>query len=486
MQLLARVAKNASFTLVAQVLARLVRMGYVLVMARMVSEAEFGFYNFGSSLALILTALSSLGLETMIVREIVRDPDRARSYLGSALVFKTVLSAAVLAVTAAFGAAIGLEQRSQVALLLISAALVLGDFSELLMGVVRAYQHMEWEIVFTLAEGVFFLFFFSLAVLLRADFLGLLVALVLACISQSAAALWLVCARFHPPLFSRRIKEDLALLRISAPVGLGNFAGSLNNNSGVLLLPFFRGAVETGLYGAAYSLVKGFGLLPRSLGIATLPVFSHLHTTSRESLQRAYRRAAKLILVIMLPASAALYVLSQPIILLLYSERYAAAVAPMRVFSLTFSAMLMNTLGLNLLYAADQQKIAGLLRTLSIALNVGLLVVLIPLWGGVGAAMSLLAANLFLLIAVAWAIQQRVCACAWSEILGKPLLCVAFASALFYLLARWSALGATLAALVVYPLSLAAVRTFSAEEVAWMRALLGYALNRIRRQATKV
>ena len=127
MQLFARLAKNASLTLAAQLLGRLIRMGYVLVMARMVSEAEFGFYSFGSSLALILTALSGLGLETMIVREIVRDPERARSYLGSALVFKTVLSSAVVAATAAVSSLIGLEQRSQAALLLISAALVLGD-----------------------------------------------------------------------------------------------------------------------------------------------------------------------------------------------------------------------------------------------------------------------------------------------------------------------------------------------------------------------
>ena len=325
------------------------------------------------------------------------------------------------------------------------------------MGVVRAYQRMEWEIVYTLAEGVFYLLFFGLAVLLHADFLGLLAALCLACAAQSAAALWLVCAYFHPPLFSRRIKEDLALLRVSAPVGLGSFAGSLSNNSGALLLPFFRGTVETGLYGAAYSLVKGFLLLPRSLGIATLPVFSHLYMTSRETLQRAYRRAAKLLLVVMLPISAALWALSQPIILTLYGQRYAAAAAPMRVFSVTFSAMLLNTLGLNLLYAADQQNASGLLRTISIALNLDCWLSWRRSGGGSGAALALLAANLFLLIAVAVVIQKRICTCVWSEILGKPILCVTLVSALFYALARWSHWVAWLAAIVVYPASLAAI-----------------------------
>jgi O-antigen/teichoic acid export membrane protein len=345
---------------------------------------------------------------------------------------------------------------------------------------------MEWEIVFILAEGVFYLLFFGLAVALQADFIGLLIALCLACIAQSAVALWLVCARFHPPLFSRRIREDLVLLRVSAPVGLGNFAGSLSNNSGALLLPFFRGAVETGLYGAAYSLVKGFLLVPRSLGIAALPVFSRLYLDSRETLQRAYRRAAKLILVIMLPASAALWALAQPIMLLFYGERYAAAAAPLRIFTLILSVLLLNTLGLNLLYAADQQKAAGLLRALSIVLSLGLLVVLAPLWGGVGAALALLAANLFLLVAVIVLIQKRVCACAWAEIAGKPLLGIVLACAAFYGAGRWSEWAGWLAAIALYPLSLIALRVFSAEEYAWMRALLGHALARIRRRGATV
>ncbi len=482
-----RIARNASFTLTAQVVSRLLRMFYLILLARQLSAADFGFYNFGFSLALILTSLSNLGLETMIVREVVRCQERASSYLGSALLFKALLSLPIVGVLALLGIWLDYSAPRQVALLLIGLGLVLRELVELLMGIIRAHQRMEWEIALTAAEGVLLLASFALAVLARAGFTGLFVAYALTYVGQALLALALVSWRFVRPAISRvalwrQMRDDLALLRASAPVGVANFAGVLNNNGATLLMPFIRDEVETGIYGAAFSLVKGFLLLPRSLGIAALPVFSRLYLSSRESLRAAFERAFKVAWVGILPVSIATWALAAPIIRLLYDARYESAAAPLRFLGLSFTAMLLNTLCANLLIAADEQRIASVARTISIALNLVLLLVLTPLRGAVGAALALLISHTLLLALVIYAIQTRVCACRWGEILVKPTLAGIACLLALYALDRWSLWLAAPAAAAVYVAALVALRVIGASE--WALIVAAWrSMGRWRRRA---
>ena len=90
-----RMVRNSAATLAAQLLAQALRAVFVILVARYLSEADFGFYSFAQAICLILTILATMGMETIVVREIASLPDdhatrreRGRTLLGSMLIYE--------------------------------------------------------------------------------------------------------------------------------------------------------------------------------------------------------------------------------------------------------------------------------------------------------------------------------------------------------------------------------------------------------------
>jgi O-antigen/teichoic acid export membrane protein len=279
----ARVIKNSTSTLVSQLFGNGLRAVYVVLVGRYLSPADFGFYSFAVAICLVLTILATMGLETIIVREIARlrsesstSGNRERTILGSVLFYEACFAVPVLILLAFIATWRGYTGQRQVAFLLLSGGLVFRQFSDSLIGVLRGHEHMEYEMVFSAVEGVGLVGFFLLFRLLNMGFIGVFIAYSMTYLLQFIVGLAFVMRVFFRPSFTA-LRQDFGLVSKAFPVGIARFTNSLNTNSGPLLLPILRNELEGGIYGAAYQPLKGLFLFTRSLSVGVLPVFSQLH-----------------------------------------------------------------------------------------------------------------------------------------------------------------------------------------------------------------
>jgi polysaccharide transporter, PST family len=71
---------------------RIIRMGLgviiVIFLARYLGPEQFGIYNYAIAFVALFTAFSSLGLDSIVVRDIVRSPEKKDEILGTSLVLK--------------------------------------------------------------------------------------------------------------------------------------------------------------------------------------------------------------------------------------------------------------------------------------------------------------------------------------------------------------------------------------------------------------
>ncbi len=403
----ARVIKNSTATFVSQLFGNGLRAVYVVMVGRFLSPEDFGFYTFAVAICLVLTILSTMGLETIIVREIARlrsDPvasdERKRTILGSVLFYQACFAAPVLVLLGFIAAWRGYTGERNIAFLLLSIGLVFRQFSDSLIGVLRGHEHMEYEMVFSAVEGVSLVGLFLLFRLLHVGFMGVFISYSLTYILQFIVGLFFVMRTFFSPSFAA-IRRDFALIAKSFPVGIARFTNSLTTNSGPLLLPILRSEMEAGIYGAAYQPLKGLFLFTRSLGVGVLPVFSQLHgQQDSERLGNSASNSLRFTTIFVLPLAMSLFAFPEFALGLLYGSKYTSGAPVLRILSIVILLTFLNSLLSQFLVATERQKIVGLGRTAAMLLNLGLLLWLTPLWGPFGPAVSLLGGEILVFVVV--------------------------------------------------------------------------------------
>ena len=87
-----KILSNSAWVIIQHVYSVLTSLAVVALIARHLGPSDFGLINYCASLISMFTALSGLGLDNLIVSEIIRNPGKEGGYLGTALVMRLVAS----------------------------------------------------------------------------------------------------------------------------------------------------------------------------------------------------------------------------------------------------------------------------------------------------------------------------------------------------------------------------------------------------------
>ena len=85
-----QVSANILWLLGERVLRIVVNFGVLGLLARHLGPDAFGALNYAAGIALLFTALATLGLDTVVVRELVRSPSQIESILGTAFFLRAL------------------------------------------------------------------------------------------------------------------------------------------------------------------------------------------------------------------------------------------------------------------------------------------------------------------------------------------------------------------------------------------------------------
>jgi len=187
------------------------------------------------------------------------------------------------------------------------------------------------------------------------------------------------------------------VLRSSVPFAITGVVAILYMRLDLLILSYWQGDMNTGIYGAAYRLWEAVGMIPSSLLDALFPELSRLGA-DRARLRSLYHRGRRLMLVVIVLLMAPGILLSPWLMAWLYgsSADTTLSVAILRVLFLAFPFPFLYLLDGYTLYALDrqQQVTAAMIVATAVKALSGLLV--IPLYSYWGAAVAALGAEALL------------------------------------------------------------------------------------------
>ena len=406
-------ARNSAIVFAGHLLTAGLGFIAVLVVSRTLGPANFGLFSAAQAVILVVSGVADLGLSVTMVRFVARDlpVDEQRAHLtlqtatGVRLVIAlliVLLSWPLAQATVRWGLG-GQGSPAFACLALIGAAATLTlNFQ---VAIFQAYQRFLRLSAWTVGMNVL-----KLALVAGLWWLGwlragsALVAYVLATAVAVLVAWIFLPRRFlrQPAAIGERRAALSSLFGFSKWVTVGYVAGMFMSRVDIFLLAHFRGSEEVGLYSAAFQLAMIFPLLAGVLFTVLLPHVSQMQ--GKAQLQPFLRRTLAVSgigLLLALPA----VLFAGPLVHLLFSARYAASVGIFQVLCLNFVLALVTQPLSTVLYATDRPDAMAAVASLQLALAVAGNWLLVPRYGGLGAAWATVAVTLVggaLTIGLAW------------------------------------------------------------------------------------
>lgn len=373
---------------------RLLRMGVGLIVgvwvARYLGPMQFGAFNFAVAFVALFGTFASLGLDGIIVRDIVREPERKYEILSSTFLLK-LCGGVVAFLFSVFSIYLIRPSEGQTHWLvgIIAAGMIFQSFDAIDLWF---QSQVQSKYTVMAKNGAFVLIAIAkvLLILNKASLTAFAWA-TLAEIIVGAAGLVLFYSKQQSfALFCPRIATLRKLLTESWPLMLSGLAVMLYMRIDQIMLAQMMGNREVGLYSAALRFSEIWYFIPMALVSSVMPSLTQAKSDSPEKylqrLQQLFSNLVRLAYLIALPMTFS----SSFLVTLLYGQAYAGAgaILAIHIWSAVFVfigvGMYPWTVNEGLMKYSLFQTIVGAI------VNICLNFFLIPRFGGVGAAIATL------------------------------------------------------------------------------------------------
>ncbi|WP_284304349.1 oligosaccharide flippase family protein [Mobilicoccus caccae] len=191
------------------------------------------------------------------------------------------------------------------------------------------------------------------------------------------------------PVWNRREMWDL--LRETLPMTYIAAVGVLYFTIDGVMLSQLSTTEQVGAYGMAYRIVGNFTIVSASIASVLAARFAQDAATERAAFTTTIRSSLQAVLIVAAPLAVLVMGLAPDVIILLGSKEMAGlASGPLGLVAIGVGIGMMSAVMSAALIADYQQRILTILNTANLLLNITANIVLIPMYGATGAAISLI------------------------------------------------------------------------------------------------
>jgi len=364
--------------------------------ARYLGPKQFGLYSYAFSFSGLFGTIAGLGLNGIVVRDLVKEPENTNSILGTAFVLQ------LLAGFLAFACAVIAISIVKPDAFLTKLMVAVFGFMMVLKAtdVIKYWFESQVESKYTawIEIGAFSLFSFIRVALILAQasimafVWAAVVELALASISLMAMYVWRVGKL---TAWRVRYQQAAAMLKNSWPLILSGMAISVYMRIDQVMLGQMLGDRSVGIYSAAVRISELWYFIPGVIVSSAFPTIIEAKKKSEalynQRLQKLYVIMVWLALAVALPMTLA----SKWIVTALFGPLYAEAGGVLAIHIWTGIFVFLGIASSNWFLIENLQKLS-LYRTIAGAvINIILNIFLIPSYGAIGAAMATVVAQAF-------------------------------------------------------------------------------------------
>ncbi|KAF5411571.1 MAG: hypothetical protein C5S47_03530 [Candidatus Methanogasteraceae archaeon] len=470
--MLRRVAKNVAALFTAHFVVAFLLLALSVVIARTLGDVAFGKYSFVVALTAIFAIFSDLGYNTLMVRDVARDPAQAGRYLKNILGIRLMLSLIIFTVIVIIINVTGYHADMKNLIYVFAIYTLILSISDVFKMVFRASERMQYESAITIISNIVRVVLGVLVLLRGYGLMG--IALVFLFYSLLDLLLsFLVCkTRFVRPGVALDPGFWKGTVTVALPMGLITILSLVYARTDTIMLAIMDGVAVVGWYNAAYNLVLGFTPIPHLFMNAILPLMSRLYVSSKDSLVMGYEKAFTYLLISGLPIAMGMSLLADEIILFLYGEQFANSVIALEI--LAWDVLLIFIclpLGFMLVAINRQNRMAVIVGGCAL-LNIILNLILIPGFSYIGAAIATLITETVLFLAYFYVISKYLYKLPLHRIVMRPLIATTVTALFIQLCSGLNLIVVIISATALYLVVLYLIGGFDKDDRRLLSALI--------------
>lgn len=384
------IVKGISWVGLFRLISRIMAYGRIVVLARILSPAQFGVYGIATVVLEFFETLTETGVNVILMQE----KDDIKPYINSAWIvsiFRGFIIGAVILVSASFISNFFRSKDAFFILMLTSIVPVVRGFIN--PAVVKFQKELEFRKEFIYNLSIFVVYSVAaiiLAVVTRSA-LSLVVALIISAIFEVLVSFFIIKPR---PIFLFEKKYILIILSRGKWVTANGILNYLFQNTDDIVVGRFLGAPALGLYQMAHKLAT----IPISevadvLGKVTFPVFVKI-SNDTQRLKSAFIKTTLGSLVPSIVIAIILIVFSETIILVAFGKDWLGIVEVIKFLAIYGVLRTIINPALTVFLAVKKQEIFTLVSFISF---LGLIIFIFPLvftYGIVGAGIAAVVASI--------------------------------------------------------------------------------------------
>lgn len=386
----ARYVDNTTILLAERVLRMGIGFFVIIAITRYLGPERFGSLAYAQSLVGVFTAFASLGLDSIVVRELVSDERKRDSILGTAFYLKLLTALIAVSIILLLNGLYLDEDASTPLVGIIALSIVFNSLNVIDMyfqsKVLSRYVVYANSIAFALVSA-----FKLLLIYFEADLVYFAYALLLETVSMALGYLYIYRSQ-RLAIRSWRFDREIAygFLRSAWPLVLVAVSAFLYTRIDQVMIKEMLDAEAVGQYAAAVKVSELLYFIPAIIVSSYFPKIVEARRSDTQEYLGVLEGLYRLVVWIAIPIAISMSLLSEVIIGLLYGEQYQDAHEVLSILAWAIILVSVGSVFVKMLYVEHLETRYLYKSLVGVVMNVLLNLFLIPMYGIVGAAIATL------------------------------------------------------------------------------------------------
>ena len=381
--------KNTSWLFAEKFLRMVVGLFIGVWVARYLGPDKFGLLSFAHSFVGLFTIFATLGLDEVVVRELVKDESRRDSLVGTTFWLKLFGAFLVLLVLAFAINFTSNDVDTHILVFIIASATIFQSFNIVdfyfqskILGKFVAYANFISLFISTIVKIALIL---SHASLLAFAWVVLFDSFVLAC---GFIYFFLKHSTFRIKYLIFYKSTAIDLLKDSWPLIFSGGVLMIQARIDQVMIKEMLGSLEVGYYSVAMRLIEAVAFIPMLLKSSLYPSIQSAKIQSKALYQDRLLNFYRLNFLFFLVLAIPIFIFAEPIIVLLFGIEYQPAGVLLALLSIRLFFANMGVARGTYIVTENLMKFSMLTMILGTIVNIYLNYVLIPNYGARGAIVA--------------------------------------------------------------------------------------------------
>ena len=389
-----RVVKNASWIIVCKIIQSLINLVIGLITVRYLGPSNYGVISYVASVVAFALPIMQLGLRQTLVKEFVTSPEKEGEILGTSLAFNIVSSLFCIIGSITFVAFVNPGEKETILVCILYSITLLFQATEMTQYWFQSKLLSKYPSIAALCAYIVVALYKIYLLVTRKSIIWFACSNVLDYFLVSII-LMVIYKKIGTQRLSLNWKMGCELLSRSKYYIIPSLMVIIFQNTDRIMIKLMIGEAETGFYSAAITCIGISSFVFAAVIDSARPVILEEKIRNEMLYEKRVTQLYSIITCMSLAQSIVMTVLAKPIVLLLFGQAYAktAGILAVAVWYITFSHY--GSVRNIWILAEGKQKYLTGINVAGAMANVLLNLVLIPVWGAIGAAFASLVTQFF-------------------------------------------------------------------------------------------